>query len=93
MVEEKQEEIEDNKKERNVVDEAKEERERLDKVREEMKKENDRAEKLMVQKEMAGKSRGVAPVEKTAEERYAEGAEQRYAGTGLNPAKGYKRQW
>ncbi len=80
-------------KEKTIVEEAREEREKLEKAREEMKKENDRAEQIEAQRALAGKSKGTAIVEKTEQEKYEEKAAERYKGTGLNPARGYKRQW
>ena len=84
---------EPDKKEKNIVDEAREEREKVDKAREELKKENDRAEKIEAQRALAGKSKGAASVEKTEFEKYEEETAERYRGTGMDPAKGYKRKW
>ena len=96
MVEEETKENSENKepvKEKSMIDEAREERVKLDKAREEMKKENDRAEAIEVQRALAGKSKGTANIEKTEQEKYTERANERYKGTGMNPAKGYARQW
>ncbi len=81
------------KPEKNIIEEAKEEREKIEKAREDLKKENDRAEKLAVAIQLAGKSKGAAAPEKTDMERYEEDTAERYRGTGMNPSKGYKRRW
>jgi len=86
-------EIKEPVKEKSMIDEAREEREKLDKAREEMKKESDRAEAIEVQRALAGKSKGTSSPEKTPQEKYEESAAERYKGTGMNPARGYKRQW
>ncbi len=83
----------DKSKEPNLVDEARIEREKIEKAVESMKAENERAEKLAVQRELSGKSKGTAIPEKSAMDEYREKAEDRYKGTGMNPVKGYKRQW
>lgn len=93
MVEDTKGEIPTQEKETNLVDEARIEREKIEKAVESMKAENERAEKLAVQRELSGKSKGAAVKEKTEMEKYSERAEERYRGTGLNPSKGYSRKF
>lgn len=85
--------IKTNTPEKNLVDEAREEREKLDKSRDELKKENDRTEKLMAQRELAGKSVRTTQQPESEMEKYARETEEKYRGTGLNPALGYKRKF
>jgi hypothetical protein len=79
--------------EKNLIEEAKIEREKIEKATEAMKAENERAERLAIQKELSGKSKGTSIPEKSNMDEYKEKAEERYRGTGMSPAKGYARQW
>jgi hypothetical protein len=88
MAEEEKQEI----PEKNIIEQAREEREKMEKLRDEIKKENDRTEMLEAQKALSGKSKGVVNPPKTEFEEYEERTREKYRGTGLNPAAGYKRE-
>jgi hypothetical protein len=79
-------------KEKNIVEEAREERILMEKAREELRKENDRTEMLEAQRALSGKSKGAVNPPKTEFEEYEERTKEKYRGTGLNPALGYKRE-
>ena len=71
-----------------IVDEARAIRDEIVKAKEDLQKENDRKQKLQADELLsstAGKS-VEAPVE-TEDEKWAKGAKERYAGTGMSPVE------
>lgn len=69
-----------------VIERAREEREKLEAATEAMKTENDRKEKIMAKEALGGNAEaGQEPVKKTEDEEWAEGAKERYEGTGMDP--------
>lgn len=91
--EEKKEETKPEEKQDSIIEQAAAERKRIEEATNKLKEENDRTERLAVQRELAGKSTGTRAPEKTEQEKYEERAGERYRGTGLNPAAGYKRKF
>lgn len=79
--------------EKSIVDEAREERKLLEAERAKADEARKKLETAQAREEMAGKSKGTSPIEKTEMDKYVERTEQRYKGTGLNPAQGYKRKF
>lgn len=60
--------------------------ERIEKVTAALKKENDRIENAEIRKSLGGDTEaGGNRIEKTADEKWAEDAKTRYAGTGMDP--------
>ena len=60
--------------------------ERIEKATEALKVQNDRIENAEVRKSLGGDTEaGASTVEKTADEKWAEDAKGRYAGTGMDP--------
>jgi len=89
-------EVEDNKqkekeqlsgeKKKSLLDEAKETAERIEKANAVMKENLDRQENIIAEERLGGRAEaGSTPKEKTDDEKWAEGAKERYAGTGLDP--------
>jgi len=69
-----------------VIERARQENERMEKATEAQRIENDRAEAIMAKRALGGTSEaGQEPVKKSDDEKWAEGAKERYAGTGMDP--------
>ena len=69
-----------------LIETSRAERKRMEEAREKQKEENDRTEQLRADQAMSGRAEaGGESKEKTENEKWAEGAKERYEGTGMNP--------
>lgn len=69
-----------------IIERAREEREKLEAANTKKEELLNREEQIMAKRALGGMSEaGQTPVKKTEDEKWAEGAKERYAGTGLDP--------